>query len=106
VTDIERKLEEYLNNQNIQYAKDTAVGRASVPDFVVGKLLIYADGERFHSSKKAQYRDNKINDKLTKLGYTILRFTGRQIHHEFETVASKIQEKLKCIQSGNHTISP
>jgi very-short-patch-repair endonuclease len=71
-----------------------AVARTSIPDFIVGKVLIYCDGDYFHKSKKAQYRDKKINDKLTKLGYTVIRFTGTQINKDFIKVAKTITDTV------------
>ena len=94
VTDIERKVAAYLHQEAIPYVCDKAVARTSIPDFIVGKVLIYCDGLFWHSRKKAQYRDKKINDKLTKLGYTVIRFTGTQINKDFIKVAKTITDTV------------
>lgn len=93
-TDIERKIEEFLRDQNIVYEKNKAVARTSVPDFIIGKLCVYADGDYWHRTKKAQYRDKKIDAKLTKLGYTVIRFSGTTINTNFNIVADTIKTSI------------
>ena len=100
-TDIERKVEEFLQQEKIAYEKDKAVARTSVPDFIVGNILIYCDGNRWHDTKKAKYRDNKINDKLRKLNYTVLRFSGSTIKSDFNEVVNTINKTILCHQCPN-----
>ena len=90
-TDIERVVEEFLKAENINYEKDRPVGRVAVPDFIVGKTLIFADGDRWHNTKKAQARDKKISARLEKQGYTVLRFQGSTILKDFKSVAATIK---------------
>ena len=90
-TDIELKVEDFLKTENIAYEKDKPVGRVAVPDFILDKILIFADGDRWHNTKKAQVRDKKISARLEKQGYTVLRFSGSTILKDFKSVAATIK---------------
>ena len=68
------------------------------------KIAIEVDGASHHGSK-AKERDAKKNCKLNQLGWTVLRFTNRQVNEDLLNCVEKVlytTSKLKAIT----TISP
>lgn len=58
------------------------------------KLAIFCDGKGFHDIEK----DQKIDSKLTELGITSLRFSGKRISEEIEFVVEEIKAKIKTLE--------
>ena len=56
------------------------------------KLIIEVDGIS-HDSKT--YQDIKRDEDLQDIGFTVLRFTDREIFEELESVESRINEWIK-----------
>lgn len=54
------------------------------------KLAIEADGEEFHSTGEQITRDISREIKLEKWGWRIVRFTGSEIHRDYELIVAKI----------------
>ena len=95
-TDIEKKIREWLEKENIPFKVQESIKNISVPDFVIDKVAVYADGDYWHSKPRRKYLDQRITIRLEKLGYKVLRFTGTEIHKEFDKVASIIAKEIKC----------
>lgn len=55
------------------------------------KVAIFCDGSEFHNSEK----DQKINASLNSLGIKTLRYTGKQITEELESVLDDIEKNLQ-----------
>jgi len=55
------------------------------------KLAIFCDGKKFHNIEK----DNRINAKLSDLGIRNIRFSGKEITENLETVLDEIEKELK-----------
>ena len=51
------------------------------------KLAIFCDGKEFHDIEK----DKKIDEKLSELGISSMRFSGKSITEELENVINKIK---------------
>ena len=79
-TDIEKIIEQWLKDNNIKFEKQIRIGRYDVPDFFIKpNYCVYADGDYWHLKEKAKERDRRINDRLTKLGYVVIRLLGSEI---------------------------
>jgi len=71
----------------------------TIPDFYVAtdskKLAIYADGHTYHERTEYQaLRDRNIDRELQSLGYMVLRFTGKEIRSDTQTVVDNIRKNL------------
>jgi very-short-patch-repair endonuclease len=89
-TSIEIKIRKFLDESKIPYKAQVGIGNITVADFVSGKNVFMADGDYWHNLPRRQYRDKKINDKLTKLGYSVHRFWEHDIHNNFDQVKERI----------------
>lgn len=89
-TDIERKLRIWLESKNIKFATQQTVENITVPDFLIGKIALFADGEFWHDRPRRKYLDNRINIRLEKRGYKVLRYKGSDILKNFDSVANDI----------------
>jgi hypothetical protein len=59
------------------------------------RLVIEVDGHDYHERTKEQAEYDKVRDRsMTSEGYTILRFTGREVYRDATTVASEVEEYL------------
>lgn len=54
------------------------------------KLAIEADGEEFHSTGEQINNDIGREVKLEEMGWKIVRFTGSEIHRNYELIVAKI----------------
>lgn len=71
----------------------------TIPDFFIEgngrKLCVYADGHTYHERTEYQaLRDRSIDRELQNLGYTVLRYTGREIRSELENVVQNIKKYI------------
>ena len=89
-TDIEKKVREWLESKNIQFKTQESISNISVPDFLIDKTALYCDGDYWHNKPRRKYLDQRINTRLEKLGYKVLRFKGSDILKNFETVTTNI----------------
>ena len=58
------------------------------------KLIVEIDGYAFHSTRRSFERDRRKDRDLQALGYTILRFTWRELTDEPEAVVAAISRAL------------
>jgi hypothetical protein len=68
----------------------------TIADFIIErgdrKLCVYADGHTYHERTEEQAtRDKNIDRKLQDFGYTVMRFTGKEINDNIAIVISDIQ---------------
>jgi very-short-patch-repair endonuclease len=61
------------------------------------KVAIETDGETWHSSKKARKKDGFKNYMLKRQGWTVLRFTGKEVENDMDSVIKKIRETLSSV---------
>jgi very-short-patch-repair endonuclease len=59
------------------------------------RLVVEADGYRFHSSRQAKRRDNRRDRQLTALGWRPVRFTYEEIVFEPAEVAAELAALLR-----------
>lgn len=63
--------------------------------FIEERVVVEADGYRYHSSRRAKRKD-KIRDRyLRKNGWTVLHFTGSQIFNDANKCAREIKRRLR-----------
>ena len=71
-------------------------------DFVVfckeGKLNVECDGEQYHSTKEAQIKDRKRDNDLTSTGWSILRFSGKEIYSSPKDCLRQIKRTIKSLK--------
>ena len=58
------------------------------------KLAIEIDGSQ-HYTEQGQYADAKRSYVIEKYGLTVMRFSNREIDHEFEAVCEAIHTKIQ-----------
>jgi hypothetical protein len=69
----------------------------TIVDFFIEKrnqrLCIYTDGHTYHERTEDQaLRDKNIDRKLQALGYTVLRYTGKEINESMEKTMREIKD--------------
>ena len=75
---------EYLQYLGVDFSHQKRI-EGYYPDFVIGKIIIEIDGERWHNAEKDAIRDKKLNE----AGYFVYRIRAKD----------NIQEKIKNILS-------
>jgi len=83
-----------LESKGIKYESQITIQNISVPDFKVGNVIFYVDGDYWHDRPKRKYHDQRINDRLTKLGYEVVRYKGTDILKNFDTVTEDVIKHL------------
>lgn len=79
-TDIERLMENELIERGISYTKQVPLLGITIVDFLLlHDIIIYCDGDYWHSLLKAKIKDAKQDFMLTFYGYKVFRFTGLEI---------------------------
>jgi very-short-patch-repair endonuclease len=92
-TDIEKIIRGILEKNNIKFDYQFSISNISRPDFLIfPNILIYADGDYWHSKPHVIERDIKITNKLKNIGYEVLRFNGNLIKKETDRVEKIILE--------------
>ena len=94
-TDIEKKFREWLEMEKIGYEAQATVQNITVPDFKIGNTLIFVDGDYWHDRPKRKYHDQRINNRLIKLGYEVLRYKGSDVLNNFSLVQADAIKHLK-----------
>lgn len=61
------------------------------------KIAIECDGHDYHASKEQRGNDAARGNDLVALGYTLMRFTGSQIHQRPEGCAQDVEEAVDRI---------
>lgn len=116
-TSIEKRLRNALWHKGYRYRKNYAL-LPGKPDIVLTKyrIAIFCDGEFFHgkewekqrehlkNSNNSQYwinkiarninRDDEINKKLISMGWTVLRFWGKDIEKHLDECVNVIEETI------------
>lgn len=95
-TSIELKVQGFLNEIGINYSKQKVVPKArTVADFYLPKenLMLYCDGDYWHSLPNIKKRNAWQNEKLATLGYEILRLSETEINDG--TFIERFNEKIR-----------
>jgi len=59
-----------------------------------GNMDVECDGEKFHILPEALTRDRERNNELTSFGWSVLRFTGKQINQTINDCFTKIERTI------------
>ncbi len=113
---LERDLLLELNKQGISYVMQRRINKdgtfyefpdeidfdkiLTIPDFYIEnestKLCVYADGHTYHERTENQaLRDKNIDRELQKIGFHVLRYTGKEIRSNSELVVENIKSYLE-----------
>lgn len=94
---IEQKLQVILNKLNIPYTTQKHISNIDnkrkytfVDIFIEPNIVIYADGDYWHSLKKTAEHDTYVNEFLIKQGYKIMRFSEDQINNHITKVKNDL----------------
>jgi len=72
----------------------------TVVDFYIEKrgvkLCVYTDGHTYHERTEEQaQRDKRIDRKLQELGFKVLRYTGKDVNENTETIVNEIKKWIE-----------
>ena len=81
-TSIERKVEDELQQRNINYQKQFPLCKISIVDFYLpeSKTVIYCDGDYWHNLPGCKEKDERQTKVLTSNGYKVFRFWEHEIN--------------------------
>ncbi len=92
-TGIELKLQVLLKELNIPFVIQKPLLGICVADIVIDpNVVLFADGEYWHSGAKMEYKDGEITRRLTKNGYVVCRLEERDINKDLMKVQLQILE--------------
>ncbi len=92
-TKIELKIKSFLEEKNIQFDFQPLIKDIVNADFLIyPNIVIFADGDYWHSLPYAIKRDQIVNEKLKHTDYVSLRFKEKDINNNFDFVQNKIME--------------
>lgn len=64
-------------------------------DFLINdKVVIEVDGKAYHSNDQSFYKDRIRDQKLSVLGYQVIRFPAQQVYEDMEGVLSVIESLI------------
>lgn len=90
-TSIERAIENELISRNIPYTKQVPLLGITLVDFLLlHDVVIYADGDYWHSLSKTKKRDVNQDFILTFHGYRVFRFTETAINKSVKKCIDKV----------------
>lgn len=100
---IESKLQVRIRKNGSFYEKEIPVERESIltiPDFFIitskNNICVYADGHTYHERTESQaLRDRNIDRELQNLGFICLRFTGKEIRENIQSVVDTIKRSIE-----------
>lgn len=97
-TPIERQFAKACRSVGLEVEAEQMVGRYR-PDFIVRahKLAVELDGHETHSSVEDRIRDGQRQRYLQRLGWTVLRFTGREIHQDADACAAEVMDFVQAL---------
>ncbi|MEH7119064.1 DUF559 domain-containing protein [Neobacillus vireti] len=93
---IERILYDALVFRGYAVTPQVPCGRYRIDLALMGpKIAIECDGKAYHSSKKDKARDRRKDAYLKEHGWTVMRFSGRQINRGLGKVLQRIDEAVR-----------
>lgn len=96
-TSIERRLMDALDAAGIPYTFQYVVGNKFLCDFAFpdAMLIVECDGTYWHSTPKQRRRDASKDAYLQACGYTVLRFSDKQLEQNVAGCVSAIRALLR-----------
>jgi very-short-patch-repair endonuclease len=77
------------------------VSRADIA-FVPEQIAVFCDGAEYHLLQSQWQRDLRQRRELSRLGWTVLAFTGREINSNAAACADNILQVIRARQSPGH----
>ncbi|MBN2858087.1 MAG: DUF559 domain-containing protein [Candidatus Delongbacteria bacterium] len=101
-SNIKSELQKRINKDGSSYSKELPINWntiLTVPDFYVESpkkmICVYADGHTYHGTTEEQaLRDRKIDRELQDLNFVVLRYPGKQIREDIDTVVADIKKRI------------
>ncbi len=96
-TSIERALGTQLKKAGIVFEQNASINSICNADIVIHdqKLAIFCDGDFWHRLPKTMIRDKKINSKLKRKGWIVLRFWGFEIKSNLDECTRQVMAALE-----------
>ncbi|MBS4016155.1 MAG: DUF559 domain-containing protein [Candidatus Latescibacteria bacterium] len=105
---IEDKLYNALKKEDLAAERQFFVYDADTPyclDMAIfckdGNLNVECDGEKYHSDIKTIRKDRQRNNDLTTAGWSILRFSGKEINQDTQKCVKQIKQTVKRLKGIN-----
>ena len=84
---------DHLTAAGIEFIPEYPVGRYHIDIFIPSsKLAIECDGDFWHRGRQA--KDARKTAKLQEAGFTVIRFTGKEIHNAPDECVTKILAEI------------
>lgn len=98
-TNLEKIVKNILERLSIDFDEQIIIEDICISDFFISskQLIIFVDGEYWHSLPKAQKRDKKQNALLRKRGYDFIRIPESLIKNDIKKVERIL--KKKCLNN-------
>lgn len=96
-TGIEIKMAELLTKLGVEFEEQKAMPKQRcIPDFYLTKhnTFLFADGDFWHRTKRRQFCDARINKRLAKAGFRVLRYWETDINKNISWVTDDIKTKI------------
>jgi G:T-mismatch repair DNA endonuclease (very short patch repair protein) len=101
-TSIEIKMAELLTKLGVEFEEQKVMPKQRcIPDFYIPSknTFLFTDGQFWHSKPRRQFSDARINKRLNKAGFNVLRYWEDDINHNINWVAGDIKNNLKLFES-------
>ena len=79
-TSIEKKMREELNKRGLYYETQVRFKSFYLDFLLINKVVIECDGIHWHSKPEVMERDKRKEKQLKEQGYTLFRFTDKEIN--------------------------
>ena len=91
-TKIEKLIEQELKLKGLKYEKQKPLCKITITDFYLPeyKIVIYCDGDYWHSKPTVKRRDATQDLVLTMAGYTVFRFNEKEIKKSAKKCIKKV----------------
>jgi very-short-patch-repair endonuclease len=95
-TKIEDALEILLIALKVPYEKQKPLLNMTLADFFIEPdLVVYADGDYWHSRPEVKKRDFRITKALIDAGYRVLRFSESTIYEKINNVKQELSNACR-----------
>jgi len=103
---IEEALEGAMRSRELPFQAQAKVGNF-LCDFIfpAAMLIVECDGHDFHSTKEQLLADAKRDRILVRMGWTVVRYRGAEIHADARLCALEIKEILEIRTKAQIKIS-
>ncbi len=96
-TDIEIAMAKALSEHKVKYSEQVVMFDKFMVDFLLPEhnIIVQCDGMYWHDRPKAKQRDKGQDRYFAKAGYTVLRFTDKQINKHMSECIATIRRAIK-----------